>query len=160
MLKIKDITPEVATAFFRRDPTLCYLGLCDEALANLMADDHYILFKNQDLWGVFAGKGLIAVVKYEAFTYSTINMHIYLCSYMFHSGAFSKVQKALKAHIIKTTGVIKALVMCPATCPHIQKAAESYGFKKEGLISNCIVWRGELTDIIIYGIVINRSGDL
>lgn len=160
MLTIRAITGKEATPFFRRDPSLCYLGLPDDALANLMDDPDYILFENDDLWGVFAGEGLIAVVKYELFTSCTINMHIYLCSYMFHSGAFTKVQECLKEYIVRNTGIIKALVMCPTTCLHIQKAAESYGFKKEGFISNCMVWRNELTDIIIYGIPIDRQENL
>ena len=159
MLEIKEVSPELATEFFRRDPSLCYLGLPDEALTNLMADDNYILFKDcpSYLWGIYIEGNLISVVKYELFTSQTINLHIYLCSYMFDSGAFQKIQESLKQHIIDNTPYIKVIIMCPETCLHIQKSAESYGFVKEGTIPKCIVWRTELTGIIIYGLSIDRE---
>lgn len=161
MLEIKDVSPELVTEFYRRDPTLCYLGLPDEALANLMVDESYILYKDcpSYLWGVYINDNLICVIKYELFTSQTINLHIALCSYMHDSGAFQKVQQALKKHIIETTSYIKVIVMCPKTCTHIQKAAEAYGFVKEGQIPNCIVWRTELTDIIIYGLSVDRDSE-
>ena len=155
--KFKDITQEQVTEFFLNDPNVCYLGLPDADLYELYEDKIYRLKDNTIYKAIYLRDELIAILKYEAFTQHTVNLHFYLSSKLHKKGYARSVEQAIYDYFIENTKAIKAILMTPTTCTQVHGPAIGFGMVLEGRIEKSIVWRNEVMDILIYGIELKRD---
>ncbi len=155
--EFKDITEKEVTDFFLHDPNVCYLGLSDVDLHELYEDKIYRLKDNTIYKGIYLKDELISILKYEAFTQQTVNLHFYLSSKLHKKGYARGVEQAIYNYFIENTTAIKAILMTPQTCTQVQGPAIGFGMELEGRIKKAIVWRNELMDILIYGIELKRD---
>lgn len=159
-MNIVEIDHELATDFFRADPLLCKIGLSDEDLFNLAhttSDKTYVLFPECDWIGIEANNKLIAVCAMEPFTNQTVELHIYICTFLHHLGINKEVHDIIETYIAEQTTYLKGIVMAPITCPQVYKTLQKFGFEVEGTIKNSFIWRKELVDLLILGKSVNRE---
>lgn len=153
MLLIKDVTHKEAAQFFLNDPKLAYLGCADDVLVELYHSQDYNPHELSRLKGIYYDNRLIMLFKYEPFSQVAYNCHFYLNSSMHGTGMFTEVVKFLKQYMRQQhPEVTKILVMSPSSCIHVPAVVTKYGFIKEGHLTNAIVWRQEICDLLIYSL--------
>lgn len=152
MFEIKELTNEQVGEFFINDPQLAYLGLSDEFLVGLYQDRVFDAGDLTTMKGVYSGDELVMIFKYEQFAQVTLNTHYYLKTSLQSTDMFSKIVDFLHRWVKETYPYItKILTMSPSTCIHVPPIVKKYGFVQEGCITNAIVWRKKIVDILIFG---------
>ncbi len=155
MFEIKDVTHDVAAKFFKNDPKLAYLGCADDVLVELYHSESYSPNELSQLKGIYYDNRLIMLFKYEPFSQVAYNCHFYLSSSLHGTGIFNEVVKELKAWMKKEhPQITKILVMSPSSCIHVPAVVGKYGFIKEGHLTNAMIWRQQLVDLLIYSLEI------
>ena len=155
MLCVKDISREDAEQFFLKDLELCKRALTDAELDNIMALSEYTPFDSSRFIGIIHDNILIGVIKYEEFTNITVNLHLYLLSFLHGKDVFKDIHQPVTEWFIKNTGYKKAVVLAPGCCSHVHGAAEIAGFKLEGKLEKAIEWRDKDEDIYVYALDLN-----
>lgn len=151
MFNIRKITNEEVADFFNNDPQLAYMGLSDDVLANLYHNKEYSPSEHSKLKGLYLGDDLVFVFKYEHFTPVCLNIHCYLSSKLHHSDALKDITEFLTLWLHdKHPWTVKIITMIPDSCEHATNAAKKFGFIQEGCLTKAIIWRQELTDLLIY----------
>jgi hypothetical protein len=152
-IQIKNISEEEISKFFINDPQLVYLGLPDADLVSLFQEKKWYKSKLTNCVGVFDNNTLIFVFKYEFFTPVCLNGHFFMSSKYRHTGKFEEIVALLK-DFVKTSypQITKCIVMTPALCTHVPPTCQKFGFIQEGHIKECITWREQLTDLLIFGL--------
>lgn len=148
---IRDVTPNTVSEFFKNDPALAYLGLQDDLLIELY-EHGTISYDNTVCKGLYVDNELICIVKYEAFTSTTFNVHFYINTKLQKNGIALEIQKFLKEWFNREyPWVQKVQTMVPAPCVHVLKSCEKFDMKLEGIMEKAIIWRKELVDMHVYG---------
>lgn len=158
MLKIKDsIDKDIINKFFLSDPALCYLGLSDSVLNMIYYNGEYTPEKHSTWLGIYEKDELVCLVKYEWYTTVTINLHFYVKTSLQKQGYTKKIQKLLYKYFIAETKAIKVILQVPCPCTHVVKPAKEFGMEHEGTIKSAVMWRNELVDILLFGLVLKRE---
>lgn len=153
MLTIKEITNKQAAEFFLNDPKLAYLGCADDVLVNLYYTQEFIPHEISQLKGIYNDNQLIMLFKYEPFSSVAYNCHFYLNSALHGTGQFNEIVLYLKQWMHENNPEVKKiLVMTPSSCTHVPAVVSKYGFIKEGHLTNAIIWRQQLVDLLIYSL--------
>ncbi len=155
--RFKDISEAQITEFFLNDPNVAYLGLPDDDLQELFYNKTYTLKDNTIYKGIYLKDELVSILKYEAFTRQTVNLHFYLSSKLHKKGYARGVEQAIYDYFIENTKAIKAILMTPQSCTQVQGPAIGFGMVLEGRLTNAIVWRNEVMDVLIYSIELKRD---
>lgn len=155
-MNIRDVAPEQMTAFFLSDPKLCYMGLCDEDLANLYYNKEYTPSDMAHYQGIYEEDSLIAVIKFEKFSIVAVNVHLYIKSSLHGKKKTIGITDLVCDYLRETTSMTKVLIMAPSSCEHSSKAALARGFVLEGTLTKACVWRQEVVDVLIYALEIKR----
>lgn len=160
MLLISDVTKKQLNDMFLHDPKLMMLGMADEDIYTVYSTGEFPMKSHSVYKGFFKKNGeLIGVAKWEPFTTHSINLHIYVKSLEHHKGYLGKIHSTLHTWLKENTEYRHVIIMVPSPCAHIHQATERYGFKEEGFIPNCFLWRQELVGLFIYGSDIDRGSE-
>lgn len=151
MILLKPINTKQFIAFLLADPALCYLGLPDEGMDQLYHKKTWKLEKGTKLLGVFLEDKLLCCIRYLPYTQISVLLHMYMKTQLHKSGFARIIQEELRDFFKKTTDIKKVFIMTPAPCVHIQTAVEGLGFKLEGHLIDCFIWRQQVVDLLIYG---------
>ncbi len=148
---LKEIDNVQVAEFFKQDPALAVLSMSDEALVELHEKGTYS--NDNCKWqGLYLEDELFSIIRYELFTSTTLNTHLYVSTKLQRKGLALEVQKFLKDWCNKEYPFIKRIqTFVPDPCKHVRKSAEKYNMKYEGTLKKCILWRGKLVDLHIYG---------
>jgi RimJ/RimL family protein N-acetyltransferase len=152
-MEIGDITLEQVTKFFLADPALCYLGLSDDDLVSLYENkclhpiNSTVVFK-----GFYDDGTLVSVLKYEWFTYETVNIHFYISTHLQRKGMSKVIGELICKYFKDSVGAKKIIILIPHTCVHTLGATEKFGMIEEGRLTKSLTWRKELVDIVIKSI--------
>jgi len=158
MLELKDIDAETLTDFFIKDPALCYLGLPDQDLVDLHKDKKFSKLSTTSVFkGFYSGETLVSVLKYEWFTYDTVNVHFYIPTHLQRQGFSQEIGELICKYFVEHTIAIKIIIMIPSTCAHTLKATTKFGMKEEGRLTKALRWRNEIVDIIIHSLNLTRG---
>ncbi len=150
-MDIRDVTTNQMTEFFINDPALCYLGLPDHTLHILYHKKRYEPNANSLYKAIYKGDTMIALVCYEQFSSLSINIHFYVASELQRNGLALKIQNFLYKYIInKYPNLQKSITTIPSCCDHVIRSAERFGLKLEGRLTNCVVWRDKVVDLLFY----------
>lgn len=168
----EDISQNEITEFFINDPALCYLGLADLDLHKLYETKQYALRENTKYLGLYNKDWqvvgdvkvevhkLLSVICLELFTEITLTAHFYVPTTLQNKGLALEIQKFLYQYFLDTyPEIVKVITPVPSACTHVQRSAERFGMKVEGCIKNCMKWRGELVDLLMYGIDLKRDNN-
>jgi RimJ/RimL family protein N-acetyltransferase len=147
-----ELTKEQISDFIINDPQLVYMGFSDKELIYMHEKGKYSLVPGSYYIGLENDDGLVCILKYEYFTDICVCIHPYVSSKYHGKGVLSEIYTFLYEHFIKQTEIRKVIAFVSDSCIHAIKACEKHGFKKEGHITNCQVWRKELIGIYIYGL--------
>ena len=156
-MEIRTATQASIDRFFKEDPQLAYLGLSDEELSGMFQDETYKMNNYSTYLSVQKDDKMVGLLKYEWFTTHCINFHMYIATNMRDKRSLLPISQAIKNYCVNEIDAMKAILMVPSTCEHIHNFVERWGFKKEGVITDCYQWRQETVDLIIYGINISRK---
>lgn len=155
-MKTIDIDASIMTEFFINDPKLCYMGLCDDDLVTLHETKKYVPHPLSLYKGICEGDDLIAVIKFEKFSDTAVNIHLYISSKLHGKGKTIEITDLVCKYLKDTTDMKKVLIMTPRSCVHSCKAAEARGFILEGTITSGCLWRNKVEDVLIYALSIER----
>lgn len=149
---VQDISADDITNFFLNDPNVCYLGLDDNDLTTLYTEKVYNKHSNSNYYGVYNDLHvLMAIYKYEWFTTTTINAHLYLGTKYQKKRMPQKILEFLIKMSAEQLPAKKVIILTPQACIHVIHSVEKCGFKLEGVLTDAIVWRKELVNLLIYG---------
>lgn len=151
-MKFKQLNEQEISDFIINDPKLAYMGFSDTELTAMYQNKKYPLAPGSYYVGIEDDKELIAILKWEAFTEITLNIHLYIASKYHGKGVLKDVYKFLYSHFLKETNIKKLLIMSPDCCPHTCKAAVKMGFKLQAQLANTMMWRQQLVGINIYSL--------
>lgn len=149
-MKIKEVTQEQLTQFFLEDPALVCLALGDEEIYHLHTKQEYPVNTFSRYTGVIENNQIIAIVRTEWFTPNATTIHIYVASRFHDTAKVQEIMVAIRQELKNVPQLKKIIIMTPASCEHVSKYAMRYGFKEEGRITDCIMWRQQLDDIRIF----------
>lgn len=153
MLSIKELNNKQAAAFFLNDPKLAYLGCADDVLIDLYYSQDFNPHEMSHLKGVYNDDQLVMVFKYEPFSHLAYNCHFYLNSALHGTGMFKAIVSFLKNWMKENhPDIKKILVMSPSSCIHVPAVVGKYGFIKEGHLTNAMIWRQQVVDLLIYSL--------
>jgi hypothetical protein len=155
-IELKEISLKDVNDFFKNDPQLAYLGLSDMALDYLYHKGTIIVSDEALLFGVYSDNELIAHLQAEPWSDVCVNMHMYVSTKLHHSGTIRQVKDQMIKYLLDNTRYSKAVLFIPSACPHVIEVAKAFGLNHEGTISNCMVWRQKVVDMVIYGLDIKR----
>lgn len=157
-MRFKEITNEGLTQFFLSDPDLLTLALPDDEIIHLYEHKEFVCDTGSNFIEVVDNENnSIAVIRWEYFTQIAIVVHIYLKSIYQHRQQGDKLQEIydlMYNHLITNTKIRKVIAFATSTSPQVIKAAERYGFVKEGSLKNAVVWRNKVVDLEIYGLIL------
>lgn len=156
-MNFKELTEEEISDFIINDPKLIYMGFNDNELIYMHENKKYKLVPFSYYIGIEKDEELVCVLKWESFTEHCVNIHPYIASRYHGKGVLTEIYHFLWEHFIDQTEIKKVIAMVPESCIHSAKACEKHGFKKEGYISKCHLWRKELVGIIIYGLNLDEE---
>ena len=151
-MQLYKITSQDISKFFISDNRLCQIGLPDDELEYIDKYNEYPIKKDSEFLGVYSDDTLIALIRLELFTPLSVLCHIYLSTKYQGKKLLKEIIDTLVIHLQENTDFIKIMVPVPEPCVHVQRPAEAYGFKKEGHMKDIINWRGELVDLLWYGL--------
>ncbi len=150
--------PKDISDFFHNNPILAYLGLSDEAVTQLYNTGEYVMLPDSLYLGAYSDDDiLVGVCKFENFTSMCINSHYYISRDEKYKGCNKEIASLVYKWCIENTRAAKLIIMVPETCSHILKARKFFGWKYEGTIKKCLIWRKELVDIKIFGLELKRN---
>lgn len=156
-MEIRDVIEEEMTTFFMNDPALCYLGLPDRVLHILYTEKKYPANPNSMYKGVYKEEVLIAIVRYELYTEISLDVHFYIATHLQHKGLALQIRDLCIAFCLNEhPQIIKIIATVPSSCEHVQRCLERFGMKLEGVVSQCIIWRQQLVDLMFYGLPLNK----
>ncbi len=159
-MRLNEISTEQAGKFFMEDPLLCERALPDNELLAIKEGRGYCPLVASNYIGIYHDYLLICVVKWEYFTDIAANIHPYMSSPLHGKRVTMDVWKAIYQWFIVNTKLTKLIVLAPASCLNVHKAATEAGFIIEGRMSEALTWRGKVDGLNAYGLSIDRTGDL
>lgn len=151
-MNFKELTEEQISDFIVNDPKLVYIGLNDNELVYIQENKKYRLTPYSYYIGIEEKDEVVCVLKWEYFTEHCVSIHPYVASKYHGKGMLTKIYDFLWSHFTEQTEIKKVIAFVPDSCNHTIKACEKHGFKKEGHISKCHMWRKELVGVNIYGL--------
>jgi|ERR1700679_2817861 len=149
---IKQIKLSDFNEFLIADPKLCYLGLCDQSLDYLYHKKTVIIPETSVLYGIYIDDTLSCVIQSDFWSNICTIFHMYVSTNMQHTGLTRKIQALMRDYIKDNTKYRKALLYIPSVCEHVIITAKAFGLKYEGTITNCMEWRQNIVDLVIYGL--------
>lgn len=153
-MKIFEVSPQMVTDFFLNNKETAEMGLPDEELKYLKINKKYYMTSSSMFLGLGEEEGNITLlIRWEYFTPITLILHTYLKSEL--HGEHVELKKCMDFffdYLRETTHVRKLQAMIAEPCINVVKATERFNFKKEGFVENCLIWRGELKGLHIYGL--------
>lgn len=154
-IDLLDVTKQEIIQFFKEDPKLCYQGLPDEELHDLMHNQ----WDNMPTSSIFklisiTGIGPIALLRLDALTNIALSMHFYLHSGLQGKGLDQVIGEVIYNYIKSLRYVKKVVAPVPKVCRHVRRALLKFGFKQEGVLKNAIQWRSQVTDLHHYSLEI------
>jgi len=155
-MSMRAVSDDDLSDFFMNDPQLCLLGLSDETLVELYKTRRYSPNYGTVYMGAYIGEDLKGILKYDLFTSHCVNVHVYVSSSIHHTESVRPLVSAIKQYLIEEVDAIKAVLFVPSSCEHVHKFAPKMGFKQEGLITQCLLWRQKLVDLVVYGLDISK----
>lgn len=147
-MKLKSLTNKEVIKFLKDDPLLCERSLPDDALKDL---NNYHLPAGLNTFGIYNNKNImLGMVFWSQFTETSISMHLFITSQHHGKGLGDRVVQFLLVHWQNTPGIYNILRMIPKVCIHVIASAERNGFKLEGCLTDGVIWRNNVTDLLIY----------
>lgn len=145
-----EVNQSQITNFFKQDPVLCSLGLQDFDIKTLNDTGEFPDYPESTWFGYSLEGELISLVRMEIFTQISVLCHIYVKSAYHKKGVLRRVKDMAVAHVKNNTDFKAIVVPVPSACTHVVGPLESFGFKKVGHMTNMIMWRGQLEDLLWY----------
>lgn len=156
-MKFKEVTEQELTAFFLSDPKLIILGLPDEELVYLHENKEFKCHPGSMFIEILEDDGTsVGVVRWEFFTQISIVIHVFLRSKYHGSNKLGEIYQFVYKHLQTNTNIRKVIAFISSSCIHVIKAVEKHGFKKDGSIPNCLIWREKVVGIEIYSVDIEE----
>ncbi len=150
-MEIKRISCKTFCNYLKKDPNLCYMALPDEALDYLYHTGYWKQPVGTKILGIYKDKELICCVRYSKYTHVAADMHFYLATHLHKTGTLRKIQERLRLYFQeKEKWASKVFIFSPSSCLHVHQALISIGFKPEGCLTKCLLWRQEIVDILIF----------
>lgn len=157
-MELKTITCRTFCNYLKKDPNLCYISLPDEALDYLYHTGYWKQSPGTKILGVYLEGELICCVRYARYTQVSADMHFYLATHLHKTGTLRKIQERLRAYFLEyEKWATKVFIFSPSSCLHVHQALISIGFKQEGCLTNCLIWRQKLVDILVFAQYVNKD---
>jgi hypothetical protein len=149
---IKEISREDLNEFFMNDPKLCYIGLSDNSMATLYHHGHVELPSLCVIYGIYREDELVCCVRSDPWSEIATCLHIYISTKLHGTDTSKEIQKLVAGHIKDNTVYTKIIICTPSPCLNVIGAANTFGLKLEGRITNCVIWRQKPADMLIFGL--------
>lgn len=151
-MKYKELTQEEISDFLMNDPNLAYMGLPDTDLIYMYEHKEYMPHPGSMYIGIEKDDELIGILKWEYFSDVSITVHPYISSKHQNKGLAKEMAIFVKEQLMKDTKVKKILAFIMEPCEPAIRAVKACGFRQEGFITKCTIWRNELVGIYIFGL--------
>jgi RimJ/RimL family protein N-acetyltransferase len=92
---------------------------------------------------------LIGIVKYERFSDYAIQIHPLMDPKFWHTEMVFRCYEVLEM-FFKNAGEKSLVTLCPVPAQAAIKACKKVGFKPAGCLQKAILWKGELTDMLLF----------
>lgn len=149
---VRELSQNEIKDFFINDPTLCAMGLPDSDVLYIEQNNDYYFPEGSTGVGIFDNDELICVFRYDPYTPIAVNVHIYLKSSLQGKHLTYSYGGILVRYVLANLPhVSKIVIHCPKTCETTWKVIQHGGMKLEGVQKNAMVWRGQVTDLLIFG---------
>lgn len=154
---LNTLTESQLTTFFMEDPKLTMLSLSDEEIAEMWLNKKYIIHPLSQFVGILCGNELHCLLRYEWFTRTVINCHMYIPSKLHHTEHVRPLSEMMHKYVKEEIKAEKIVLFVPTSCDHIHKFASKWGYEKQGEIKECTLWRQLPSSLVIYALDLTKE---
>lgn len=97
------------------------------------------------------GEEPVGVIKWQFMTNYSVDCHGYIIPKYWGTGISDEAWKLGFKWFLASTEIKKIIVHTPKACTEVIKAMYRNGWEIEGILTKSIIWRGQLTDLVIMG---------
>lgn len=113
--------------------------------------------RNADYVGVYDEATLIGIARFEEVSNITTMGHFFINPKYWGTGLANEIYKKVLNYLKDNTQYSKVITETPRSCEQVLQFLTRNGFKIEGMLTNAIIWRNELTHLVILGQMIRSQ---